>query len=40
MSAMQSVNRTAVRPVFPTLLSGTALLSRVLGGAELAGGPG
>jgi uncharacterized membrane protein len=37
MAAMQSVNRTAVRPVFMTLLFGTALLCLVLGGWELAG---
>ncbi|WP_299953949.1 DUF1772 domain-containing protein [uncultured Modestobacter sp.] len=36
-AAMQSVNRTAVRPVFMTLLFGTALVCLVLGGAELAG---
>jgi uncharacterized membrane protein len=37
IAAMQSVNRTAVRPVFMTLLFGTALLCLVLGGWELAG---
>src|SRR3954453_10907157 len=37
VAAMQSVNRTAVRPVFMTLLFGTALLCLVLGGWELAG---
>jgi uncharacterized membrane protein len=37
MSAMQSVNRTAVRPVFLTLLFGTGLLCLLLGGVELAG---
>ena len=38
IAAMQSVNRTAVRPVFMTLLFGTALLCLVVGGWELAGG--
>jgi uncharacterized membrane protein len=38
IAAMQSVNRTAVRPVFMTLLFGTALLCLVAGGWELAGG--
>jgi uncharacterized membrane protein len=37
VAAMQSVNRTAVRPLFMTLLFGTALLCLVLGGWELAG---
>jgi uncharacterized membrane protein len=37
VAAMQSVNRTAVRPVFMTLLFGTALLCLVVGGWELAG---
>jgi uncharacterized membrane protein len=37
VAAMQSVNRTAVRPVFMTLLFGTALLCLVVGGLELAG---
>jgi uncharacterized membrane protein len=37
VAAMQSVNRTAVRPAFMTLLFGTALLCLVLGGWELAG---
>ncbi|MCZ2819276.1 DUF1772 domain-containing protein [Modestobacter sp. VKM Ac-2977] len=36
-AAMQSVNRTAVRPGFMTLLFGTALVCLALGGAELAG---
>ena len=36
-AAMQSVNRTAVRPVFMTLLFGTGLLCLALGAAELAG---
>lgn len=36
-TAMQSVNRAAVRPGFMTLLFGTALACLVLGGAELAG---
>ncbi|WP_138735615.1 hypothetical protein [Modestobacter excelsi] len=38
IAAMRSVNRTAVRPLFMTLLSGTALLCLVVGGWELAGG--
>jgi uncharacterized membrane protein len=38
IAAMQSVNRTAVRPVFMTLLFGTALLCLVVGGWELVGG--
>jgi uncharacterized membrane protein len=37
VAAMQSVNRTAVRPLFMTLLFGTALLCLVLGGWELPG---
>jgi uncharacterized membrane protein len=37
IAAMQSVNRVAVRPVFMTLLFGTALLCLVLGGWELTG---
>lgn len=36
-TAMQSVNRTAIRPGFMTLIFGTALLCLALGGAELAG---
>lgn len=36
-TAMQSVNRAAIRPGFMTLLFGTALVCLVLGGAELAG---
>ncbi|MCZ2818357.1 anthrone oxygenase family protein [Modestobacter sp. VKM Ac-2984] len=36
-TAMQSVNRAAVRPGFMTLLFGTALVCLVLGGVELAG---
>ncbi|WP_218938371.1 anthrone oxygenase family protein [Modestobacter altitudinis] len=37
IAAMQSVNRTAVRPVFTGLLFGTALLCLVVGGWELGG---
>jgi uncharacterized membrane protein len=37
IAAMQSVNRTAVRPPFMVLFLGTALLCLVLGGWELAG---
>ncbi|MGY1845755.1 anthrone oxygenase family protein [Blastococcus sp. SYSU DS1021] len=37
VAAMQSVNRTAIRPVFLTLLFGTAVLCLAAGGAELAG---
>jgi uncharacterized membrane protein len=37
VAAMRSVNRTAVRPLFMTLLFGTALLCLVVGGWELAG---
>jgi uncharacterized membrane protein len=36
-AAMQSVNRTAIRPGFLGLLFGTAAVCLVLGGAELAG---
>ena len=36
-AAMQSINRVAVRPVFMSLLFGTALVCLVVGGAELTG---
>jgi uncharacterized membrane protein len=37
VTAMQSVNRTAIRPTFLTVLFGTAVLCLVVGGAELTG---
>lgn len=37
LAAMQSVNRTAVRPVFMTLLFGTGVLCLVLAALELTG---
>jgi uncharacterized membrane protein len=36
-AAMRSVNRTAIRPTFLTLLFGTAVACVAVGGAELAG---